>query len=466
MSITRKIFISVIVTVLVLGAGYYLSQPNQGSRSSTQKSSEFQTPEGFAQRWDISPFSNVTEDDTSTGLPSDVTQNDLSDTRFKLTGQVSFPQNVEGETVTVKVEIKHLNLPREKLLGLRRNLYKLDTSGDDSQRAALYGLRKAIGGRSFTDLPTEIRTVQTDRSGQFSLSDVPVGVYSAKIVSPTRWSGSTDRLTVLIPGLQTRMTLDALRTPTVTGRVTTPEGEPIKNVTVYEAGDGLSTKTNSSGKYTLRGLDVGQEESLTIGKKGFMKRELTIEPLENGEVRNRDITLRSGVDVTVKVRYPDGQPVRKGMVTFVRADTATRTEDGYLGLRDNKGTHFQHNLKEPLNEQGIATFTSRHPGRVRVSYSPVRGANKGTMKLVSAMGGMKTLNISSGKANEVTLQAYRGEKFDLRIVNRQTGEELTDWQLITMKTFDKAGNPVKGFYRHESNDITGLIRDNVERMKA
>lgn len=137
-------------------------------------------------------------------------------------------------------------------------LTKIPTTGglkgtviDSSTGLPIQGASVSIAGTSYT--------AATTLSGAFSILSILPGSYTVTITA-TGYTGQTYIVTI-IAGVATDLgTVNLNPQPTVTtitGKVTDSQtGGPIQNADVWITGTGLSTKTDSTGAYTITGIDL------------------------------------------------------------------------------------------------------------------------------------------------------------------------------------------------------------------
>ena len=112
---------------------------------------------------------------------------------------------------------------------------------------ALAGVTVALSGAG--------RSATTDASGNYTISGVPAGTYTATF-SKAGYGSKTASVTIFGDDTQTANMDMATLIGTLSGHVTYPSGS-LANVTVTLSDGGGSSKTDSSGNYTISGILPG-----------------------------------------------------------------------------------------------------------------------------------------------------------------------------------------------------------------
>lgn len=463
----KKVGIAVTVAALVVGIGFYFSRPETVIRSTDgADKGTLETPGAFGDGWSFNPFGDSRNDRPSdeTSSPSQKSASEIEKKQFTLTGRVLFPDGASHDTVQLQLRIRPLKLTTPQLRSLNK---KLPPASRNLSRRELFRPIISVLGKDFLSKKYLRRTVSTDQSGHFKLTKAPPGIYEGTIVS-NQWSGSLENPTVQLPGRHSTLRIQANQRAVLEGKIVSSEGEPLPDATVSVGYRGGNVTTGSDGTFRLAGLRAGGALNLEIKKEGFMPVTRTLKPFEPGEVRNRTFTVRPGVSLTVQVRRRDGTPVTRGRVGIARADTATRRENGYVGLNPKHMGGQGPSRAYPVNENGNVTMDGLHPGKVTFKYLsvPAPGADTDPPHFMSKQ---KTVTLKRGKQNETTLTVFKGKKFWINIVDAQTGEALTEHDVNSIRVLDAEGNPMKqalGPWKESTHKFSGRVDPRAAKIEV
>lgn len=183
-----------------------------------------------------------------------------------------------------------------------------------------------------TDGPIRGRVTTSDVDGEYTIQDLPPGVYT---VTFTPTGGET----VTISGIALASNETEVRNVTLdggsgdaslTGLVRDEDSQPIVGVTVelFLNGDSVATgTTNSSGRYTLSGLDAGTYIA-RFTKTGYQTRIIQNVRLDAGLPTTLNVTMATSDDDTARVIGhvidTSGRDIPEAIVTLV-GPTGTRT---------------------------------------------------------------------------------------------------------------------------------------------
>lgn len=134
----------------------------------------------------------------------------------------------------------------------------------------LSGVQVAIAGGP--------RQIQTDENGSFRFENVPSGFHELEISHPGYRLARVAR--DLPSGKETTVDIALSGAASLTGIVTSNEGEPLGHATVRIQGSDIKAAADDGGRFRVEGLVPG-EVTATIAAKGYQPRQRTVEL--NGE---------------------------------------------------------------------------------------------------------------------------------------------------------------------------------------
>lgn len=227
--------------------------------------------------------------------------------------------------------------------------------------------------------------VDTDQNGVFRLVTVlPAGeATTLKLVAETP-SGEAGQLEG-IP-LEDARALEGLRVvigagPSISGRITSPAGEPVEGATVRLWQDGhepfprareRTTKTDSTGWYRFSAIDENRRYLVHVEADGWAVAELF--GLEVGRT-DADLVLREESVIRGRVLDPEGRPVEFDGLSVSRHDATTTSGlasnvshegEGRFALRGLAGGEYSLEARGEADSRGRAPV-SRWSDRIRVA---------------------------------------------------------------------------------------------------
>lgn len=166
------------------------------------------------------------------------------------------------------------------------------------------GVVKGTDGNSIAgaeiqaDLNGTIRTVQTDRNGNFLFPDVPTGTGYTLTASKAGYTGATASVTEVVYGAMATASL-TFTGGAISGKVTDDQGQPASGVKVSVTDKGIeyAATTDDEGVYRLGDLPAGNGYTITAQKIGYeADSESGIDVVTGSTVPNvnMEIVLNSG----------------------------------------------------------------------------------------------------------------------------------------------------------------------------
>jgi hypothetical protein len=187
--------------------------------------------------------------------------------------------------------------------------------------------------------PSGVEPAFTDASGTFTLSDIPVGSYTASITAPGYWGQNVN--VDIVSGYLGETVIDVhLQKPTssttVVGKIRdSSTGNPIVGADVAIVGTDLSAKTDSTGSYTISGIP---QESfyLKASSVGYDSKIINITTAENG-IYAFDISLNLSQMGNLKIKsFVTDKPVYAAYETVtIQAEVqndSTTSVPGYITI--------------------------------------------------------------------------------------------------------------------------------------
>ena len=176
------------------------------------------------------------------------------------------------------------------------------------------GLERSI--RSGTWSSTGTYGTTPVRGLAFEFNALPLGAdYRLELDNEVGYGRQLGDLSILAGGTS-KILLEIRPGIAVEGRVVDDRGVAVPEVEVgvssYDSGSGLSgwrqVATDSDGAYAARGLPPG-ELTVQVDVEGFAPAERKLLPAGEGEtIREIDLVLTRGLEITGHVRWPDGSP--------------------------------------------------------------------------------------------------------------------------------------------------------------
>ncbi len=178
-----------------------------------------------------------------------------------------------------------------------------------AQGGSLSGqLQSSVDGSPAADVDLSLQngatteSAETDASGDFSVTDLPPGVYTITTVS-TDFMTATATATVAA-GATASVTITVGPIGQVSGTVTSSAGLAVAGVTVSATGGAnfeTSAVTDSSGAYMLTGLDAGTYQ-VTVGDEGtpgLVGTQVTLNPTNTAVTANLSLDVAGTISGTV-----------------------------------------------------------------------------------------------------------------------------------------------------------------------
>lgn len=250
--------------------------------------------------------------------------------------------------------------------------------------------------------PTQGQSVQTDSQGNFSVPDLPEGIYTLTF-SGSGFATRTLTGIEVLAGLQTQLDVQlgvSSTSGTITGTVTDVDGAAISNVQVrvLQGSTVVATGTTGSlGTYSISGLSPGTY-SIQFSRSGFTTALVT------------GVAVAAGDSVTVNVQLVTSG-TSTGLISGIVLDSLGRPVQSATVVLDG-----------PTGSQSTTT---------------------------DADGGFQFANLAPGTTYSVTVSASGFETDTRRNITVTAGNEVT--LQIQLRQSSNGGGSLSGFVRNPSN---------------
>ncbi|MBN1380491.1 MAG: carboxypeptidase regulatory-like domain-containing protein [Deltaproteobacteria bacterium] len=187
------------------------------------------------------------------------------------------------------------------------------------------------------------RVYYSDTNGNYSIHDVPGGNYTLEVFHSDYCNYSAD-LTIGTSNVTHQVAME--KGASFQGTVEDTQGEPVAGTTILATRDGATpvyTMTNSTGGYTIYGLDETKSDYIVIAQKKDYERQMMTDQQPSSSGTIVDFTLSKPLatyQVSGTVKMSDDSPVQNATVLvsskllsfFVRTTTAADGSYAVTGL--------------------------------------------------------------------------------------------------------------------------------------
>lgn len=347
--------------------------------------------------------------------------------------------------------------------------------------------RVTLGDKAVDDARVLIGSgyVQTSSSGRYS-RDVEPGSYSVRVSgdSERRWFttylGGTvrkpDAKKVVVPlGRDGVADIALVRSATVKGRVVGRDGRPAKGITVYawntDREGQVNARTNSDGRYTLRGLATGEVALQAQGGTSSLPAEgkTTVWARQGEAVAAKQITLMDDAIIYGQVTTAGSSPTRQDVSLSTSTGTFLGTfrpdADGWVGFAAlPAGTYYVHVDGSNLRRQVVvrahmtATFGTLTRGELRTvsgrvtdwAGKPVAGASVH----VYDQYGTAYATVRTGSTGRYTIRSVVSGSYQVKVTPKASSPLA--WGQVALSV--RAGkDSVRDVRLGKGATITGLV---------